>query len=141
MSGNHPQKNQGNKSQRSIVAVETTWSGPLPPPQTLAQFDQVYPGSAKMIMDSFHNQTIHRQELEKIAVNSNVAKERRGQKYGLAIGIIGILCGTTCILLGHDTAGATIIGADLLSLVSVFVLGKAKQTKDLKKKDNIKTTS
>lgn len=141
MSGNHPQKNQGNKTQRSVVSIQSTWSGPLPPPQTLAQFEQIYPGSAKMIMDSFHNQTIHRQELEKLAIGSNLEKEKRGQHYGLIIGILGILCGTTCILLGHDTAGATIIGADLLSLVSVFVLGKARQTKDLKKKDNIKTAS
>jgi uncharacterized membrane protein len=34
------------------IAV-TSYSGPLPPPEALARFEELYPGSAKLIIDDF----------------------------------------------------------------------------------------
>lgn len=139
---NRLEKSKSHKDPAKYISTfESTWMGPLPPPQVLSQFDQAHPGAAKIIIEAFQEQSRHRQELEKLAISSNIAKEKRGQHYGFAIGVIGILCGTTCILLGHEWPGAAVIGVDLISLVSVFIIGKTKQTKDLQKKDNIKMKS
>lgn len=89
-------------------------------------------------MDSFQEQSRHRRELEMIVVPANVAKEKRGQNYGLIIALFGISIGAVCILLGHDIAGTSIAGVDLVAIVTVFVIGKTTQRRDLEKKENIK---
>jgi len=140
MANNHLRKNHKNGGAQ-LISIESSWSGPLPPPNTLAQFEEIHPGSAKIIMETFQAQTNHRLRLENTAITSNVSKEKRGQNYGLIIALVGILAGTACILMGHDVAGASIAGVDLVAIVTVFVIGKSKQNKDLQRKDNIKPSS
>lgn len=58
------------KRQQEIETAEvsiqqSSWSGPLPPPQALHEFDQVVPGGAERIMAAWEKETAHRQALEK----------------------------------------------------------------------------
>jgi len=139
MSNKPIRPNNGNNPHRLVTIQQQTWSAPLPPPNIIAEYESIVPGSGKMIMDAFHNQTSHRLELEKSVVKNNTIKEKTGQILGFIIAIVFCFCGTYCILQGHDVAGASLVGVTLGGLVTVFVVGKKKQVVSLKKKDNIQS--
>ncbi len=80
------------------------------------------------------NQTAHRIEMEKLIITSQQQQSARGQTYGLAIGLTGMLTGAVLAYLGHDWVGGVIAGTTVTGLVSVFVIGKAQQSKSLSEK-------
>lgn len=72
----------------------------------------------------------HRQDLEKMVIESEISDSRRGLHYGLIIGLTAVIGGTACILLGHETGGAIIGGTGLTGLVGVFVYGSRQRRKE-----------
>lgn len=104
----------------------------LPPPDVIERYNKVIPGGAERIMELLETQTHHRLEFEKTQQQQDFAKTLRGQNFGFLIGMGTIICGTLCILAGHEIAGLLLGGTGLTSLVSVFVYGHLKQHKDSK---------
>ena len=80
------------------------------------------------------NQSAHRIQLEKQAIAAQIKRANLGQWFGFILGIVGLLGGVFCIYTGHDVAGASVTGASLIGLVSVFVIGKKSSEKDLNNK-------
>ena len=74
-------------------------TGPLPDPETLAKYNDIYPNLAKEIVDMAKVQSEHRQSLEKIKLETEVKLRLRGQLIGgLTIAIL-IILGFVLILL------------------------------------------
>lgn len=109
-------------------------SGPLPPPEQLAAYERLLPGAVERIMQMAERQAAHRMSLEQKAVSTQLKESGRGQIFGLIIALCGIGASLTAILTGHDWAGGTIGTASLVSLVSVFVIGKRMQARSLEEK-------
>jgi uncharacterized membrane protein len=108
------------------------FSGPLPPPQMLVQYNQAFPGCAERIVAMAERQATHRQDLEKTAITSNRKRELTG--LGLLIALSAIACGTYLAIYDKSVAGlGTIIGT-VASLVAVFIYGKYTQKKELDQK-------
>ena len=125
----------------SVVArqrvVRQSFVGPLPPPETLQSYESLQPGLAARIVALAETEADHRREIEKkqqethhIVMTSFMEERKRGQYFGLAIGTVGLLCGTLTALYGHATAGAIIGSTSVVSLVSVFVLGRILPKKE-----------
>jgi uncharacterized membrane protein len=53
--------------------VAEVFSGPLPPPTLLDQYNKIVPGSAKTIIEMAEGQSKHRQELEKWALSTDAS--------------------------------------------------------------------
>ena len=68
-------------------------------------------------------QQAHRHELESSVVKKENYRATLGVFCGLAIGIAGIAGGCYVALQGQPTAGATIAGLSLSSLVGTFIYG------------------
>jgi len=117
------------------AAIEVSrYSGPLPPPEDLARYEQVHPGAADRIIRMAEQQAMHRQHLEKVVIGSNATAQKWGLGCAFIIAMSAIWGGVWLALKGMGGAGlATIIGA-LVALVAVFVYGKADQKKELQKK-------
>jgi len=110
------------------------FSGPLPPPQMLVQYNQAFPGCAARIVAMAERQATHRQDPEKTAITSNRKRELTGQIFGLLIALSAIACGTYLAIYDKSVAGlGTIIGT-VASLVAVFIYGKYTQKKELDQK-------
>ena len=118
----------------TIRASSESWIGPLPPPRLLEQYNKILPGLAERIVSLTEEQSKHRQHREKTVVESQVKESYRGQLFGLLIGISGLAISLVLALQGHDTVAGIIGSGTLVSLVTVFVLGGKKQTKELKEK-------
>lgn len=107
---------------------ERTHSGPLPDAETLIKYDAVIPNGADRIMKMAEKQQEHRMEMEKSVILGQSSQSKLGQWFGLIIGIVGISCGTFLANNGETTVGGIIAGGTVVSLVSVFVIGKKIQS-------------
>lgn len=116
----------------SIVSIQQrSHSGPLPDADTLIKYDTVIPNGADRIMKMAEGQQSHRMEMENKVITSQASQSKLGQIFGLIIGIIGIGSGTFLAAIGEATVGGIIAGGTVVSLVSVFVIGKTIQRKSL----------
>lgn len=125
-----------NKKQELLASIsytliqEKSHSGPLPDSETLIEYNSVIPNGADRIMKMAEKQQEHRINIEKDVIKSQSGQSLLGQWFGLIIGIFGIGCGTFLAYSGEKTVGGIIAGGTVVSLVSVFVIGKGKQSKE-----------
>ena len=112
----------------------TAHQGPLPHWQDLEKYAHIIPNGADRIMSMAEKQQAHRMTLETKAIVEQLLQSKLGQIFGLLIGLTAIVGGVFCILQGHEWSGAFLGGGGLTGLVSVFVLGRKKQSKSLEDK-------
>jgi uncharacterized membrane protein len=117
-----------------MVRVAAEFSGPLPPPEYLAKYEQVLAGSANRIIRMAEQQSSHRQHLEKIAIESNADIQKWGLACAFIIAMTAIVGGIWLSFRGMSGAGLTSIITALAALVGVFVYGKHQQNAELKEK-------
>ena len=128
-----PQKPQTNKRAVTIRGVSRSFSGPIPPPQILEQYDLILPGAAERILKMAEDQSSHRRSLEKQIVQAEIRQVRLGQILGFIIAIFGLTVSALIAIFGSAVAGGIIGIGTLASLVGVFMYGsktRAEQEKD-----------
>jgi len=112
------------KAQAFLLAIEKRFSGPLPPPEILKQYDQIVPGSAKIIIEDFKAQGAHRRALETKIIPVAYDQSSRGQIFALIIGILGLGSAVFTAYLGETIVACLLGGGTLVSLVLAFLKGK-----------------
>ena len=105
-------------------------AGPLPPPAQLQQYERVLTGAADRIVTMAEKQQAHRQELEATVVKGGAKRANLGLWLGFIISVVVIGVGATLVMTGHEVAGITLIGVDLVALAGVFVYGRRDQRKE-----------
>jgi uncharacterized membrane protein len=131
----NPQSQTRPGRQQEIQLTQSfSFSGPLPPPQLLKQYNDVVPNGAERLMQMAELQQGHRQELERVVINGNIKAESRGQWMGLFISLAVIGAGVYLAAIGREITGGILVGVDVVALASVFVFGKQKQQRELDKK-------
>lgn len=115
------------------------YSGPLPHPAILKQFEEFIPGSADRILKIFEEQTTHRQYLEKSREEHNQILEKsnldnthkqisKGQFLGFFICLAALISGTICALSGAEIPGSLFGTAGVAGLAAVFIYGSKKKS-------------
>lgn len=110
------------------------FTGPLPPPEELAKYEQILAGAADRIIRMAEQQSAHRQSLEAVVIRGNATTQKWGLACAFTIAMSAIWGGIWISLKGMSGAGLTTIIVALVSLVGVFVYGKSGQKKELAKK-------
>jgi uncharacterized membrane protein len=119
---------------RGISAELTySWSAPLPHPEMLIKYNEAFPGCAERIVAMAEAQSLHRQKLESTVVNGNVYSQKTGLWLGFILALIVISSGVWLVYTGRIEWGAGFISVPLIALVSVFVLGKRDQNRELER--------
>ncbi len=116
------------------VHVTAAFSGPLPPPDILRQYDAVIPGAAERILKMAEEQDQHRRRLESAAIAAGHSDARLGLILGFIIvfGFIGVA--TYAISKGASLVGLSMVIADLAALLGAYVYGKRSIERDLAEK-------
>jgi uncharacterized membrane protein len=70
----------------------------------------------------------HRHGVEGTVVVESFEEAKRGQRYGLTIGLFAIGAGAVTAVLGAPLAGTFIGTGGVIGLVTVFVLGRMRPT-------------
>jgi len=103
--------------------VEIFSTGILPPPATLQKYEQIMPGLAKMVVRNAEQQTLHRLEIEKRTLKSNIVKSFAGLIFGFLIGIFGLGGGFYLTFKGYNIIGIIFTSSTLVTLVMTFIYG------------------
>jgi uncharacterized membrane protein len=125
------------KKGEMLVRSETfvSFSGPLPPPEVFAKYEQILNGSADRILKMAENQSTHRQFLEKRVISGEQFRANTGLILGFIIGMTVVIGGLTLIYLEKDWQGFVLLVGGIGSLVGTFVYGKKQKKTDLQKKE------
>lgn len=116
--------------QRVVRATMQTFSGPLPPPSMLAEYNDVINSGAERIMAMAEKQQQHRQALETRVVNSNTFDQRLGLVLGFIVMMSVAGAGVWLISSGRDASGATALVTAVAGPVVAFIYGRKRQEAD-----------
>jgi uncharacterized membrane protein len=115
----------------TIAFQQEMTSGPLPHPALLAEYGRVQADLVERIVKLAETEAEHRRGLEKLIVRSGVRRAAIGQFLGFLIGIGGLGAAVLCARYGYPTTAAIIAALDLVTLVSMFVVGGRREPKKL----------
>jgi len=111
-----------------VVASHSQYSGPLPHPEMMRQYNEIHPGFADRIIASWEKETAHRHNLETLAVRSEIDKEKaisedvkRGQwlAFWLACAFLG--AGSFLVYSGYQITGALFGATGFVGIVLAFL--------------------
>src|SRR5262249_59414898 len=92
----------------SSVSGQITISGPLPPPQILAGYDEVLPGSAERIIAMAEADSKHQRDMDRAIFEATSSERRRGQNYALLIALVAFLTALFALYLGSPVTASVI---------------------------------
>lgn len=107
------------------------FSGPLPPPALLNEYNLIVPGLAERIVTMAEKEQAQRHEQERNINNTNIqiasndaSMRATGQWMAFFIAILGMGISGLLIYKDHSIAGTIMGGGFLVALVAVFMTGQ-----------------
>lgn len=119
---------------RALVGISvksSSFTGPIPPPQLLKGYNDVVRDGAGRIIALAEKQSAHRIFLEEQTIREEMKQSRLGQVFGFILGLVGMSLATILALYDHETIAGIFGTTTIIGLVTVFVLGKKGQQKEL----------
>ena len=118
-----------------VTEIRSVFSGPMPPPDLLRQYEEIIPGSAERLLAMAEREARHRHTMEQTALQAEVELnqqllhghqegEKRGQRFALTIALVAIIGGLCTVIEGHPIAGTLFGGTGLGLIVIAFIRGK-----------------
>jgi len=112
------------------------FSGPLPHPDLLREYEKMIPDAPKKIFAMAEKQNEHRISIEKTFVEGNMKLEKIGVLFGVIIPVMGMICGTIIIITGHSVIGFISIVSTLLPSSGSYMYSLYKKQKKENQKLN-----
>jgi uncharacterized membrane protein len=112
----------------------SSFSGPLPPPEILAEYERIIPGGANRIMVMAETQAKHRQELERAVVTSNNRRSNIGLWLGFLVVMFITWAAYDAIMAGHGLAGTVLGTVDIVTIGGLFIYGSQSQRAERREK-------
>lgn len=130
-----PPNRKNPKPHRQIsVTHQEYFSGPLPPPELLANYEHASPGAASRIIAMAEDQTKHRHELEKAITQANIKNERTGMHFAFLLTLILMAIGGTLIYNDREIIGLLSVFAPVLFHAGNYIYTKRQARKELHEK-------
>lgn len=107
--------------QNQVMQKLEMFSGPIPAPHILKQYDEMDPGAAKQIIDNGVQESTHRRKMENKILEISKRRGRRRDWMAFIIGILSIGAGFFLIWKDHYVVGTIFSGVSLVSLVGTFL--------------------
>jgi len=123
---------------RQSVTVSKSYSGPTPPPEVLAAYDQIVPGSAEKLINQFVAQGTHRMAMEEVVIRGDVRRANWGLAAGFTIAVAAIAVSFYMVYLGREIAGLGGLIMSLGSLVGAFVYGTVSRRRERIEKEKLR---
>jgi uncharacterized membrane protein len=129
------QSDRGSKGNDSALIVhQELMMGPLPPPETLARYNEIIPDGADRLLKLVEHQQEHRIRIESIVVSSQQRQSQTGQVLAFIIAVVGLLVCAYMAAHGAEAVAGVLATTLIGSLVYAFINGRQAQRKDLAKK-------
>lgn len=106
------------------------FSGPLPSPEKMEHYERVLKGAAERIIKMAEEQGVHRRELEKLALQSDIKRSRWGSIAAFIFGMSTIAVGSVLLFLGKDIQGLIALATALAPILIAFIAGSKQRKKE-----------
>lgn len=130
-----PENKKKEVEEALMVIRGEMYSGPIPPPEALARYEEIQSGAADRIIKMAEKQQEHRMSLETKAIGGQIDQSKRGQIFGF---IVILLCISVAVFFavafGMTTFAEIFLTVTMVILVTLFITGKNVMRKDLKEK-------
>ena len=108
----------------AVIQKKEVYSGPIPHPEHLKQYEELVPGAADRLISMAENENAHRQKEEDKIINAEIINKNRGQIFGFILMLICLIGGFVLIAIGKNGYGiAGLIGA-AATLALAYIYGK-----------------
>ena len=128
-----PKSSQLSAVEARVVGLSQSFSGPLPPPAILKQYDEICPGCAERMIVMFENEANHRRQLEDRMVDANLevmrsqfSEAKRGQVFAFIISLAFLVVGAYTAVKGQPWVGGILGTMGLSSIVGAFIAGRSR---------------
>jgi len=111
------------------IAMES-YSGPIPHPRIIAEWERIVPGSADRILKKFEAQTDHRIKIEDRMVLSEIIRSIGGLIAGFIIAMTAIVGGIYTALQGQPWLGGGLTFTGLALIIGAFVADRFRSKQD-----------
>jgi len=118
-----------------VFQKQQVFSGPLPPPKHLAEYEKIVPGAAERIIlmaereqEHIHKLEDEQQEMSQKIVSADIKSSKRGEWFGFIIGVLGICGAVVSASYGYKTVSILLALAPLTLSIS-FIYGRWKTGK------------
>jgi uncharacterized membrane protein len=129
-SADRPPEPSRNNPQVSLSHQRVEYSGHIPPPAVLKEFDQIVPGAANRIIVMAEKQQEHRHDLERVAVRSGSRDSIAGVGAATLISVGFLSLAGYAIKLGYTGTGVILGAIDIVALASAFIYGTNSQRQE-----------
>lgn len=118
------------------ISKSEAYSGPLPHPDTLRQFNDILPGAAERIFNQFEKQTNHRINIETLVIKSDIRKSYLGLILAFFLCLLGMGGWIYLASIGKSIEGAAIGGTYLATLAGTFIYGTRQRKAERNRKSS-----
>ena len=124
---NKPELSEDQKAKAVVKVVASKseiYSGPIPHPDHLRQYDEINPGSAKLIIQMFVEQSEHRRKQEDKTLDANIKGFALGQIFGFILLLVCLIGGFILVWFDKNAAGMTSIIVAVAGFALSYFYGK-----------------
>ncbi|HIE5440285.1 TPA: DUF2335 domain-containing protein [Serratia marcescens] len=112
------------------MQVSTHRSGPLPDAEELARYEKIAPGMAQEILEMAKSAQGYRQKQGERSLSGAIWKDRLGQIFAIICVFVFAYVALEMIKAGAFGYAALVLGAELVALVGVFVIGRTEKKEE-----------
>lgn len=108
---------------QNFNVTQQHYSGPIPPPSMMAQYNDVMPNGADRIMRMAEKQQDHRHKLEETVIMSDAAQSRNGLISGTMCMMTAYIVSGILGVTGHEAAAGVVAGTVTVVFGGTYALG------------------
>lgn len=120
-----PQHEPGSRGSVQISRAE--FSGPIPPPALLDQYNQVLPGLAERLIVMAEQQSASRRAIEKRLVWASTRHEMLGLIFAFLFAVGTLTAGVWLVYTGHSAEGLAAVIAAIGTPAAIFVYERKRR--------------
>lgn len=113
-------------AQMTALVKEESFSGPIPHPRYLAEYDRIVPGSASMLINMAKADLDHAHRLQERALEADISDMQQGRWLGFAALVILMIGAIVCGLMDKDAIALALLGATVVGTIGQLVKGRGK---------------
>jgi Predicted membrane protein len=106
----------------------------LPPAHELEHYETLYPGTTRILLETYQRQVAHRIEIEENVIRGDTRRADNGQIMAFILALVTIIGGFVLVILGKSIIGISSILGALATLLGVFMYGTRSRRKERENK-------
>lgn len=115
--------------EKQLISTMISYSGPLPPPEYLKGYAEVYPEAPLKIFGWVEEQQNHRHEMERNHMNKSFRYSLFGLIGGFVLSLVFIIGGFILIMMDKEVLGISLMAPFIITLATLLITQNRKNKK------------